>query len=67
MSRMVNMGIFNNLSNFELKARCGDKNSWYRLHLCCIGTSFNQIVLSLVDNIINVLIESVYLICNESF
>lgn len=63
---MVNMSIFNASSKLESQILSYNQDtkfyfkSWYCLHMCSIGKSFNQMLLSSVDDIIYEHIESVY-------
>lgn len=74
MSRILNMDVFNALTKCEslissykrvkeVRILCSVNKArvLFCLHMYCIGTDLNQMLLFVVDNIINEHIESVYL------
>lgn len=75
---MVSMGIFNTLLKFENQLLSYKQDTEFKilcfvniaqallLFMCHIALSFNQ-MFSSVDDIIYEHIESVYLVCHESF
>lgn len=79
MFRMVSMGIFNTLLKFENQLLSYKQDTEFKilcfvniaqallLFMCHIALSFNQMLFSSVDDIIYEHIESVYLVCHESF
>lgn len=67
MWRMINIGIFNastklESNRFRVQNSLYCKQAWV---LCCIGISFNGVVLSFIDNFINTLHQFILISTNH--